>query len=278
MANSVKTGNGMTEYFSFGSGNRPLVILPGLGLQSIIRSKKSIESAYGRFADDYTVWVFDRVDPMPKDYSIRQIADDTAEAMQKLDISEANVFGASLGGMIAQTLAVYHPGLVRSLILGSTLARSNETARTLAHLWAAAAEARDGNALCEMMLPKLYTAPLAEKLSEAAELMLAGVTDGDYDRFVTQAKAIAEFDIYDKLDQIRVPALVIGVENDLVVTGEASLEIAEKLGCDCHMYGSEYAHCVFDEDPGYKQILLDQLESTYRQHRTIQGARLACKS
>ena len=185
MANSVKTGNGMTEYCSCGSGNRPLGILPGLGLQSIKKKKK---------------------------------------------------------------------------------------------LWAAAAEARDGNALCEMMLPKLYTAPLAEKLSEAAELMLAGVTDGDYDRFVTQAKAIAEFDIYDKLDQIRVPALVIGVENDLVVTGEASLEIAEKLGCDCHMYGSEYAHCVFDEDPGYKQILLDQLESTYRQHRTIQGARLAYKS
>ena len=107
------------------------------------------------------------------------------------------------------------------------------------------------------MINLLYSEKLAAQLSSAAALLFAGVTKADLDWFIIQARAISGFDVYDKLSLIHCPALVIGVENDGVVTAQASYELAEKLGCELYMYGGEYRHCVFDEAPDYKQRLMD---------------------
>jgi len=49
-------------------------------------------------------------------YDLGDMADDAAGLLSKLDLAPAHVVGASMGGMIAQTLAARHPGLVRSLV------------------------------------------------------------------------------------------------------------------------------------------------------------------
>jgi pimeloyl-ACP methyl ester carboxylesterase len=58
-------------------------------------------------------------------YTLTDMAEDTAGLLGELDIAPAHVIGASMGGMIAQTLAVRHPEMVRSLvsIMSSTGAR-----------------------------------------------------------------------------------------------------------------------------------------------------------
>lgn len=55
------------------------------------------------------------------------MVDDTAAAMESLHIADADVFGASQGGMIALYLAIDDPKLVHKMILGSTLAKPNDT-------------------------------------------------------------------------------------------------------------------------------------------------------
>ena len=49
----------MTEYFSFGRGKKPLVIIPGLSVQSILLFKDIIKSSYEIFSEDFTVYVID---------------------------------------------------------------------------------------------------------------------------------------------------------------------------------------------------------------------------
>ena len=52
----------------------------------------------------------------PEQYSLSDMAEDTANLMRELDISPAHVVGASMGGMIGQMLAAEHPDAVRSLV------------------------------------------------------------------------------------------------------------------------------------------------------------------
>jgi pimeloyl-ACP methyl ester carboxylesterase len=49
-------------------------------------------------------------------YSLGDMADDAAALLNELELAPAHVIGASMGGMIAQTLAARHPETVRSLV------------------------------------------------------------------------------------------------------------------------------------------------------------------
>jgi pimeloyl-ACP methyl ester carboxylesterase len=72
---------------------------------------------------DFKALVTRRFDP--RQYALADMADDTAGLLRELDLAPAHVLGASLGGMIAQTLAARHPDTVRTLtsIMSTTGAR-----------------------------------------------------------------------------------------------------------------------------------------------------------
>ena len=241
------------EYFSFGRGEKPFVILPGLSVKSVMQSAKAIRAAYREFENDYTVYVFDRRSDMPDSYTVRDMADDTAAAMQALGISGAYIFGASQGGMIAMCMAVYHPSLVRAMILGSTAARMDDLIKTGTGEWIRLAKEMDMEALTADFIENLYSENTIGKFKDLLIHMNDDASEEDIRRFIIGAEAIDCFDIYDELSLISCPTLVIGSKGDKVLPPENSRMIAEKLGCELFMYGVEYGHCVFDEAPDYKQ-------------------------
>jgi pimeloyl-ACP methyl ester carboxylesterase len=59
-------------------------------------------------------------DATPGPYTMEQLADDAAGVIRQLAPDGAAVFGASMGGMVAQQLAIRHPSAVLSLVLGCT--------------------------------------------------------------------------------------------------------------------------------------------------------------
>ena len=80
----------------------------------------------------------------------------------------------------------------------------------------------------------------------------------DPQRFIMLAKACLTCNTYEILDKIKCPTLVIGGKQDKVVTGAASEEIAEKLGCKIHMYDN-LGHAAYEEAKDFNQIVYDFL-------------------
>lgn len=77
----------------------------------------------------FHIYVFDVPEDLDSITGIDQFADVIADASDALGIKEADVYGASMGGMIAQKLAIRHPNLVHTLTLASSMSRNNELSR-----------------------------------------------------------------------------------------------------------------------------------------------------
>lgn len=254
---TVKVNDIEMEYGTFGSGERAFVILPGAATQSVLLSSMTVEAAYRRFGEEYTVYLFDRRKNMPSPYPVRRMAADTAAVMRALGIKGADIFGASQGGMIAMCIAIDSPDLVRGLALGSTASYADDQIIERIGKWIACAKSGDMTALSEVMVNSLFSENTVRQYGDILMHMNDHLSKRDLERFFLQAEAINGFDVYDELDKITCPTLVIGVEGDKVLPCEHSKIIAEKLGCELYLYGSEYGHCAFDEAPDYKQRLLD---------------------
>jgi pimeloyl-ACP methyl ester carboxylesterase len=256
---TITTAGFSMDYFRFGHGDKIFVILPGLSVDSVLRYADAVADAYRLFSDDFTVYLFDRRKDLPVSYSVQEMARDTAEAFQALGLDPVYLFGASQGGMIAMTIAIEHPELVRRLVLGSTSACVSGDRYRLFEKWAAMAKtgkARDVYlAFGEALFPQDVWEHSRDSFAEAAN----GVTDADLKRFVILAEGIKGFDVVHDLEKIACPVLVIGSEDDQVLGAEASAQIAQRLqgrsDCELYLYKG-YGHAAYDTAPDYRERIL----------------------
>ncbi len=249
------------DYVKFGSGRKSFVILPGLSIHSVTRYADSIAEAYKDFTAEYTVYLFDRAKDIREGYSIRDMAADTAAAMSELHIENADVFGASQGGMMAQYLAIDHPRLVRKMILGSTLAKPNAVFNETVAEWSRLAEERNEPALLESFAVHVYSLETLRQYKDALMALNLNITEDEFKRFLILTNACKSFNCFAELPAVQCPVLVIGAEGDRVTTAEGSKQIADALGCGLYLYDANYGHGVFDEAPDYKQRCLNFLEN-----------------
>ncbi len=239
-------GTTTMDYVTFGTGTRPLVIIPGLSIRGVKGAAASLAYMYRLFAKEFKVYVFDRKAEIPEGYTVREIAEDVAEAMRLLEIIDADIFGVSQGGMIAQYLAIDHPELVHKLVLAVTLSRNNETVERVIADWISMAEQEDFDGFVKDMLYKMYSDAYIRKYRLLLPIAAKFSKTKDFGRFIVLAKACLTCNTYKELDKIKCPVLVLGGKQDKIVTGEASEEMAEKLGCECHMY-EELGHAAYEE-------------------------------
>lgn len=253
------TANGMQfDYIRFGSGKKPLIMIQGLNTRGIKGAALSLAYMYRIFAKEYTVYLFDRRPVVYDGITVRDMASDIASAMDALGLKNADVFGTSQGGMIAQYLAIDRPDLVRRLVLAVTLSRNNDTVKQVVGDWIEMAERGDMKRFVLDMAEKMYSETYVKKYRPLMPLLTILQKPKDVKKFVILAKSCLTCDTYDILDKIKCPTLVIGGKQDKVVSGVASEEIAEKLGCRLHMY-ENLGHAAYEEAQDFNQMVYDFL-------------------
>ena len=173
--------------------------------------------------------------------------------------TNADVFGVSQGGMIAQYLAIDRPDLVRKMVLAVTLSQNNDMVKTVVQDWIRMAEEGNVKELVADMAVKMYSDSYVKRYKPFMPLLTILQKPKDVPRFITLAKACLTCDTYEKLEKIQCPVLVIGGMKDKVVCGKASTEIAEKLGCEIYMY-EELGHAAYEEAKDFNQKVYDFLQ------------------
>ena len=248
------------DYITFGNGTKPLVMIQGLNTRGIKGAALPLAYMYRIFAKDYKVYLFDRRPVVHEGITVRDMASDLAVALDTLGITNADVFGVSQGGMIAQYLAIDRPDLVKKLVLAVTLAQNNKTVTQVVHNWIALAELGAMKALVADMAEKMYSDTYVKRYRPFIPLLTILQKPKDVQRFVILAKACLTCSTYEVLDKIKCPVFVLGARQDKVVTGSASEDIAAKLRCKLHMY-DHLGHAAYEEAKDFNQIVYEFLIS-----------------
>ncbi len=212
-----------------GTGD-PVLLIMGLGYPACMwhRTRPVLAASYRTIALDNRGVGSSDVPPGP--YSMSGMADDAAKVLDAAEVQRAHVFGISMGGMIAQELALRFPDRVMSLILGCTAAGGPN-----AH--------RADPAALEMLRTVSFMPP--EKAAEAAVPFIydsrtpRDLIDEDIAKrrscmptsigYLGQLQAILGWECYSRLDQITAPTLVIHGDHDRLVPPENGKMIAARI-------------------------------------------------
>jgi len=225
--------NDINLYYAEAGAGPPVILIMGLGGDHLAWAFQ-----VRAFAERYRVITFDnrgagRSDAPDQPYTTALMAADTLALMDALGIDRAHVVGVSMGGMIAQELALAAPARVRSLHLGCTLARPDAYLRALLEAWrdvrTALPRERAVRAMALWMFaPETYdTRP--DFVETIIQTSLANPFPQTVTGFLRQADAVAAHDTLDRLGAIRCPTLVSVGEEDILVPPRFSRELAARI-------------------------------------------------
>jgi pimeloyl-ACP methyl ester carboxylesterase len=217
-------------YVEAGIGD-PLVLVMGFGGDHL---------AWGlqipAFAAKYRVIAFDnrgvgQSDAPDLPYSTAMMADDTVGLMDALGIERAHVCGVSMGGMIAQEIALRHPAHVRTLQLHATLARPDAYMRALVGGWRKTRIALGREDALRVIALWLFAPCTYEERAEFVELVLQNAIANPYPQsltgFLRQGDAVLGHDTLERLERLRCPTLVSVADQDILVPPRFSHAIAQ---------------------------------------------------
>jgi 3-oxoadipate enol-lactonase len=164
-------------------------------------------------------------------YDTRSMAADAAGLMDHLGITRAHVLGKSLGGAIAQWLAIDRPELVRRLAMTSTLARPHKRFQHMVGWWMATAEKAGFEHLFPGLLTYFYSEAFYEthfeQVQKAEQALIA--TPRSLQGFLNTGHAAMEHDSWDRLPDIRCPTFLLCGGDDVITTAAHTQEIAARI-------------------------------------------------
>jgi pimeloyl-ACP methyl ester carboxylesterase len=225
---TVQLGDIELYYEERGSG-RPLLLVPGI---------PAIASDWAplaeRLSDSRRVISYDNrgsgsSQTTPAPYTTAQLAADAVALLDALEVERANVFGMSLGGMIAQELALGWPERVDRLVLGCTHCGLKHAARPEREAGIAfAMETDDWAERMRTLAPFAFAAGVDDELvSRFVEKKTADVQPPEGYR--GQIEAVLTHDTHDRLPEIQAATLIVTGDGDRVIPGASSEVLHERI-------------------------------------------------
>jgi pimeloyl-ACP methyl ester carboxylesterase len=246
------------EYISFGEGAGNLILLPGIGEATTTLTGKAIPMAwaYRRYVKAFKVYLFSRIDDLPDGYTTRDMALDQAQSMRVLGIRKAHVMGVSQGGMIAQHLALCAPELAERLILVVTTAKSGEVTREVIGSWVTMAKQNDYRAILMDMANRSYSESYLRKARFLYSFLGRFGKPKDFRKFFIEARSCIEHDALTQVPAIRCPTLIVGGEEDQIIPGECSRELAREIPHSKLVMYPGLKHAAYEEAPDFHDTVI----------------------
>lgn len=232
-------------YYEEQGRGEPLLLIMGLAADS-----QAWAFQLPAFAERFRTIAFDnrgvgRSSKPAGPYSIHQMADEAAALLDHLGIESAHVVGVSMGGMIAQELALRHPEKVRRLVLACTYPEPDadiEAHRTfsvgrLGGKVSAAGQieidlsAVDPFAFLQQMLPTVFNQEFIERELPKLMQVFAGALQYGFsmEAILGQVAAVMGHKATDRLHQIAAPTLVITGDADRLIPPANSDILAREI-------------------------------------------------
>ena len=218
---------------SHGQGE-PLLIISGVG-----GSTWSYEESISAWSPHFRVLVFDNMggglsSKPDRPYSISQMADHAAAVLDEAQAERAYVVGLSMGGMIAQELALRHPERICGLVLGCTHCGGSERVPPAPEVIRRFSDNKglSPEEIVEKNLRLLITVEFwqsgSESLQNYRERQLKAPIQPEH-ALQRQLEAIRTFDTCNRLHDIRAPTLIFTADRDLLVPSENGRILADRI-------------------------------------------------
>lgn len=197
-----------------GSGSgRPVVLLHSLALDRHVWDELAPILADGR-----RVYAVDLrghgAGPKDDDFTVEDMATDVARTIEHLDLNDVALVGMSMGGCVAQSVAIHHPDRIGALALLDTTAWYGPDARAT---WESRAQKAltDGlGSLRGFQLDRWFGERFRAEHPEAGTSLLDTFVANDLPSYAAACRALGGFDARDQLSRIDVPTMVIVGEHD----------------------------------------------------------------
>jgi pimeloyl-ACP methyl ester carboxylesterase len=218
--------NGQRLYYELHGDGEPLLLVHGLSVDTLGWTLQ-----LPVWSQQFRTIAFDNRDVGQSsrardDYEITDMAADT------LALDDFHLLGLSMGGTIAQEVALAAPERVRTLTLCVTFPGGGAWARTQGEMWAqrALGMTREQR-VDELLLLSLCEATYenAEGIAFLRQLLLSNPHPQEPEAFVRQLLATSRHETRDRLGQLTMPVHVIGAEHDALLPVWKSRELAQMI-------------------------------------------------